>query len=128
MKTYKCPQCGSENISVTASVAILPTENAPKVLGDPEWSNHDSAQCLEDGCDWNGEAGCLKFTRARKRRVYTPEQREAARACQKAMTALWDAEGHLETLLGIDVNDNDIQDFAEDDNPEPMLNNLFARK
>ena len=52
MKTYKCPQCGSENVSVMAMVSVRPTEFGAEVRGEIIMEPDDSSCCND--CDWEG--------------------------------------------------------------------------
>lgn len=51
MKTYKCPQCGSQDVSVMAMVSVY-TEFGAEVRGDIIMEPGDSACC--NNCEWEG--------------------------------------------------------------------------
>ena len=60
--TYKCPECGSEDVSVMVHVACRPTECGAEVLGDIIREYDDPALC--ESCPWTGIMGGLDLTPA----------------------------------------------------------------
>lgn len=64
LNTYKCPECGSEDVRVLATVSCLPTPLGVEVTGDIVRDVDDDALCND--CDWGGKMGDLVLSPAKE--------------------------------------------------------------
>lgn len=73
---YVCPNCGSDNIKVTASIGIIPTDNGYEVSpwSGAMWNDVSDARCYE--CSWEGTFANLE-TRKDPEGEWVPEPWEA---------------------------------------------------
>ena len=62
--TYKCPRCGSEEVSVLAQVSVRPMEFGCEVTGDVILEGSDFTCCNE--CDWEGYKDTLILSPAKE--------------------------------------------------------------
>lgn len=56
MSAYKCPQCGSTDVRISAEVTVRPTGDGCEVTGDITWDGGAFTSCQSEECGHTGIA------------------------------------------------------------------------